>query len=195
MDEKQRSARPRGKGKAYDERNLGTASERDAERDPTSYDEYAVKAAFLFNFAKFVKWPAEADPNEESTIPICVLGADPFGPALDSIDGKVVSGRRVEVRRMKRLEPLEACRILFICKSEQERLHKILRTLKDTNVLTVGDMEGFAQIGGVINLIVVQGKVRFEINVDAAQQAGLKVSSQLLKLARIVSNESSEEKN
>lgn len=149
--------------------------------------EYQVKAAFLYNFAKFVEWPTEAFSDTTTPIIIGILGDDPFESDLDQIvKGKRVNGREFVIKRFKELEDLEICHILFISTSEHKNLSKITRTLKNSGVLTVSEMKEFTKMGGIINFILEENKVRFEINVDAAEREGLKLSSQLLKLARIV---------
>lgn len=148
--------------------------------------EYAIKAAFLYNFAKFVDWPDEAFAKGSGTITIGVLGDDPFGSALDSINGKTVKDRRVTIKRFRTLQELEPCAILFVSSSERSRLPQVLDSIKASNVLTVGEMDRFAQLGGSVKFKVVENKVRFEINVDAAQRAGLKISSRLLNVAEVV---------
>jgi len=164
-----------------------------AEDDLTG--EYLVKAAFLYNFAKFVEWPAEAFPDDSAPITLCILGQDPFGGALETIRGKSVKGRKLVIRQSMRVEDLEMCHMLFISSSEKDRLNRILDLVESPNVLTVGDMESFARHGGVVNLIKTGNKIKFEINVDAAREAGLKISSKLLKLAKIVSSNQGQEMN
>jgi len=151
---------------------------------PQAVDEYHVKALFLYNFAKFVDW-TPATPTD--TICVGILGDDPFGDVLDqTVAGKTVNGRSFVVRRLKRYEDAKVCQIVFVSGSEKKRLHAILNGLGSFGVLTVGEMEGFAAHGGVINFEIAGGKVRFEVNVDAAERAGLKLSSKLLSLATIV---------
>lgn len=150
--------------------------------------EYAIKAAFLYNFAKFVEWPEEAFSDGQEVMTICVLGQDPFGSALESMKGKTIKGRKVRIWRSKRICDLKVCHILYISRSKEKDLARILAELRGSNVLTVGDMENFAGRGGIINFITVENKLRFEINIDAAQQSGLKVSSNLLKVAKKVTN-------
>lgn len=152
------------------------------------HDEYLVKAAFLYSFAKFVEWPPQVFMTADTPITLCIYGTDPFGDALKSIRGKSVKSRALMIKRAARGENLEACHILFISASEQVRLSQLIRHLNGSHVLTIGDMDRFAHAGGIINLVKVQNKVRFEINLDAAQRAGLKISSQLLKLATLVNN-------
>lgn len=146
--------------------------------------EYQVKAAFLYNFVKFVEWPAAALP-QNSPVRLCVLGQDPFGSDLEStVAGRVLNGRPLLIRRSERLEDLGACHVLFISSSERAGLATVLAALKEASVLTVGETDGFATQGGMIRLTLEENKVRFEINVQAAERARLRISSQLLRLAK-----------
>ena len=147
--------------------------------------EYQVKAAFLYNFGRYVEWPPRARPPTSFTI--CVLGEDPFGPVLDElIKGKSIQGMKLATRRLEKVEDAGNCQILFISSSENGRLEHILAALHGRSVLTVGEAERFAHRGGMINFRLEGSKVRFEINLDAAEHEGLTVSSQLLKLATII---------
>ncbi len=146
--------------------------------------EYQVKAAFLFNFGNFIEWPKKAFQNKESSFVICVLGDNPFGEALDSLEGKTIHGKRVVIRYFTNVDDALNSDILFISNSEQRNLPGILKSLKESPVLTVGDYEGFCQNGGMINLSRIENRIGFEVNDSAALRAGLKISSQLLKLAR-----------
>jgi len=149
--------------------------------------EYPVKAAFLYNFAKFVEWPPEAMGASSAPLVLGVLGDDPFGSSIDQlVAGKTANGRQLSVRRLKWGQDLGQCHILFICSSERKRVPQILDSLKGTTVLTVGEMEQFSQQGGMIQFVLEQSKVRFEINVGAADRARLRVSSKLLALAKTV---------
>ncbi len=150
------------------------------------FSEYRVKAAFLFNFAKFVDWPEDAFSAPDAPIIFGILGDDPFGEALDIIKGKTINGRKVVTNRFKDANEIKTCHVLFIGSSEKKNAPSILRTLKPLRILLVGDMENFARQGGVINFIIVNNKVGFEINVDAAKRSGLKISSKLLSLAKII---------
>jgi hypothetical protein len=150
-----------------------------------SSSEYQVKAAFLYNFAKFVDWPAEAFAGSNGRLIIGVIGDDPFGGALDqAINGKAINGRPLVVRRLKWSQDLRSCHIIFISSSERQRLPQIIQNLKGASVLTVGDMGQFNQHGGIINFILEANKVRFEINSRGADQARLRISSKLLALAK-----------
>jgi hypothetical protein len=146
-------------------------------------DEYHVKAVFLYNFAKFVEWPADSPAG-----PMCIgiIGDDPLGPELEQIvNGKTVNGRGFTVKRLK-AETARTCQIVFVALSEKKRFKNILGLLKGAEVLTVGESLGFCESGGVINFEIVDSKVHFEVNLDAAERARLKLSSKLIGLAKIV---------
>ena len=151
--------------------------------------EYQVKAAFLFNFPNFVEWPAEVLPDTSTTLTIGILGKDPFGGAFVPFVGKAVRGRTLIVERSTRLQELPFCHILFICDSEEKYLPQILEHFRNRSVLTIGETKGFARAGVMINFVLHENKVRLEINVEATERAGLKLSSKLLKLAQIVQEE------
>ncbi len=153
---------------------------------PQPLRQYRIKAAFLFNFAKFVEWPPEAFADEDSTLVLGVLGDDPFGAALQSLTGKTVRGRRLTIKRFDSLLDISDCHILFITSSVQEQQQEALESLEGSNVLTVGEIQRFAQMGGIINFVIRKNKIRFEINLDAGKRAGLVISSQLLNLAESV---------
>lgn len=156
----------------------------------TPPSEYEVKAAYLLNFARFVEWPTGAFAQETSPVVLGVLGRDPFGNALDRILGaQKIGGRSFEIRRAARLQELGTCHILFISASEGDRMDGILSSLRGQATLTIADMEKFAPSGGVIGFFTEEKRVRFEANPAAAQRAGIKLSSKLLKLARIVKEE------
>ncbi len=148
--------------------------------------EYEVKAAFVHNIAKFVEWPASAGVKE--TLRLCILGSGPFGAAADGLRGKPVGAKVWEVAPANAHANLKECQVLFIGAAEAANLPRLLEGLKGSPVLTVGDTEGYAERGVMVNLFLEQNKVRFEINNAAAGRAGLRISSQLLKLARIVTD-------
>ena len=150
-----------------------------------SANEYQVKAAFLYNFAKFVEWPSDAFGGGNAQLVIGVVGDDPFGGALDqAINGKTVNGRALVVRRLKWGQDLRSCHVLFISSSERKHLTQIIQSVKGASVLTVGDMGQFNQEGGIINFILAARQVRFEINSRGADQARLRISSKLMALAK-----------
>jgi len=153
----------------------------------TALGEYEVKAAFLYNFGKFVEWPKDSAQGRETNFVIGVLGADPFDGVLDQLSaGGVVQGMPVAVKRSKTLRGLDRCHVLFISRSESGSLPEIVRALNAEPVLTVGDSEGFLGSGGAVSLFLEQRKVRFAINLKATDRARLKVSSKLLRLASSV---------
>ncbi len=149
--------------------------------------EYRVKAAFLFNFTKFVEWPAAANGRMGQPFTIGLLGEDPFGSELEGIAGKAVGDRILKVQRYPGWDDRAArCDILFIAGSLEKDLTEILRRLDRAPVLTVGDTDTYAGRGVMINFFMEDNKVRFKINLKQAQQAGFKISSRLLKLAVIL---------
>jgi len=149
--------------------------------------EYQIKAAFLFNFAQFVEWPAGAFANPSAPLCIGILGNDPFGPALDqTVQGETIRSRPLVVTRSKQVEDLKDCQLVFISESERDRVGEVLAALDLQSVLTVSDIDRFAERGGVIRFFVQGNRVRFEINPTSARREGLKISSQLLALGRIV---------
>ena len=161
---------------------LMVAPVRAESRSPT---EYEVKAAFIYNFARYIQWPKGSDANKPFVIG--VIGKDPFGFALDdAVRGQTVQGRPVAVTRFERIDDIINCDILFVCSSESGHLQQIFLTLRKAPVLTIGDMNEFAELGGMINLINENNRIRFEINPQAIGRVGLKAGSQVLRLAKIV---------
>ena len=155
----------------------------------SSPSEYEVKAAYLYDFGKFVTWPANAATGDE--FPICVLGQDPFGATFDAtIAGETINGKKVVVNRIAKPQEAVSCRILFISASEERQLKEILATLDKTSVLTVSDISQFTRRGGMIQFVIDANRVRFEVNVTTAERAGLTLSSQLLKVAITVRRDS-----
>src|SRR6185295_2729511 len=135
-------------------------------QNAAEFPEYQLKAAFLFNFAKFVQWPEKAFASSNAPVVIGVLGDDPFGPLLkDTVEGKSVNGRKLQIKYFKRTDTITGCHILFIGRSEKEGVATVLAGLAGKSILTVADFDGFAHRGGMMNLIVVGKGVRFEINV------------------------------
>ena len=149
-------------------------------------DEYHVKAFFLYNFARYVEWPPQSFQAPNDPIVICILGQNPFGRALDeATSGKVVEGRPFVVRQIPDIQRPCNCHILFVNSSDRKRFRAMAGRLKGSAVLTVGETNGFTADGGVINFKLDDGKVRLEINVDAAAQEHLHISSKLLSLAQL----------
>lgn len=155
--------------------------------------EYDVKAAFLYSVAKFVEWP-DASLDNKSTLTIYILGDAPFGSVLDTIRGKTIKGKTVVVNKTNSLNILKNGDILFISNSEKERLKQILNGISHLSILTVGDTESFAQNGVMVNFYIENNRIRFEINMEAARLAGLKISSNLLKMGKIIAPPMEKEK-
>lgn len=174
---------------------LGAPAESETNR------EYQIKAAFLFNFFKFVDWPEEKTTNSNEPFTIGVIGTNPFGKSLEPIEEKEVKSRKVVIKHLGNLKEQEGserkdtikalrkCHLLFISSSEKENLVTIIEALKGASVLTVGETAGFLESGGIINFLMEDKKVRFEINNFDAKQAGLTIRSKLLRLARRVIEE------
>lgn len=174
--------------------------------DSASNREYQLKAAFLYNFLMFVDWPAEKIPDANEPIIIGILGDDPFGDAFEPIKDKQAKERSVVIQRFakwaelkklsqqdfdKQIEQIRSSHLLFICKSEQQQLPEIMHFVNGYHILTVSDLEDFITAGGgIIKFVIEDGKIRFEINVTAAEKAELEIRSQLLRLAKKVINES-----
>lgn len=161
---------------------LGAASVVAAE----ALTEAQVKAAYVYNFVKYVEWPAGAFATAQSPVVLCVAAGDGLRGALAAIDGKQAQGRALQLRRAVRPDEFRSCHILFVPESEERVAGELLRKAGSLPVLTVGEHDGFAAAGGVIGFVVRDDRVQFEINPDAAARADLKVSSRLLQLATIV---------
>ena len=149
--------------------------------------EYQLKAAFLFNFAKFVEWPPSAFSSDKAPITLCIAGGDPFGNTLDAlISGKTIDNRNIATRRTKNVGDMGNCHVVFVDSSEDKHLPEIVDRLNAGATLLVGESPDFASRGGDIQFYMQDGKIRFAINVDAVQRSRLTVSAKLLALARIV---------
>lgn len=153
---------------------------------PRPVDEYQVKAAFLYNFAKFVEWPSGVFQSATEAISICVLGQNPFGRSLeDTVSGHAIDGRSLIVRNISNLSQVAKCHVLFVSSAGNRPLPQPLSG-KETGVLIVGESETPGADGLVINFRLDGGKVRFEINVEAAERENLRISSKLLSLAHVI---------
>ena len=149
--------------------------------------EYRVKLAFLYNFAQFVQWPEDAFSGPDAPFTMCIAGPDPFqGEIGDALGGRKAGGHPIKIKRLKADDDLRTCHMIFIRAGEKAAARKILATIKRSDTLAVGECSGFSDWGGIINLTLAANKLRFEINVDAAAQTRLKISSKLLALAKIV---------
>ena len=151
-----------------------------------TFDEREVKAVFLLNFVQFVDWPSSAFSTPESPVVIGVLGEDPFGRLLDEVvAGEIVKGRTLSITRYRRVEDVKSCHVLFISPSESAQYEHIMAALRSQPTLTVGETENFTT-RGMIRFLTESNRIRLEVNVDAAKTAGLTISSNLLRAARIV---------
>jgi len=149
--------------------------------------EYQVKAAYLYNFGRFVKWPAGIAAVKGDSFAVCVLGQDPFGSTLDStLAGEALDGKPVVIRRIAKPQDAVDCRILFVSSTEEHHLKEILAAIDQAGVLTVSDIPGFSRRGGIIQFVAEGERVRFEINLASAESARLVLSSELLKVAAAV---------
>lgn len=154
---------------------------------PNEAKEHEVKAAFLYNFAKYTTWPADAFAREDSPFVLAVFGADPFGTALDAtMKDKKVGTHPVQVVRYARVADIATPHLLFIAEAGADGVAEVLAKVREKPVLVAGDAAGFASAGGTFGFFLDDKKVRFEANPAAAKRAGLQVAAQLLKLARIV---------
>ncbi len=147
---------------------------------------YPVKLAFLYNFTKFVEWPANSYRDAAAPLAICIVGHDPFSPDLEGeLRTRTVGGHPVEVRTLTPNDALSVCHVVFVPATEKDQ-DRIVDSLNGSSTLTVGETDGFAVRGGIINLTVEENKVHFEVNQVAADRAGITISSKLLSIAKIV---------
>jgi hypothetical protein len=163
----------------------------DAQSQP---EEYRVKAALVFHFAQLVDWPPSAFPTDSSPLNICTIGQDPFHGDLETtLQGKSVGARAVHIRHPKEVQDLVGCHIVFIGANENKRLPQVLAELGKSPVMTFGESDGFLEQGGMVCFMLEDGKIRFDINLDPAEQAGVKVGSRLLLLAKTVTGKHKQE--
>jgi len=156
-----------------------------AQNTPTS--EYEVKAAFLFHFSQFVDWPDGTFQEADSPLVYCTIGTDPFHGALEaSLIGKKMSGHEYQVRHARQISEIQGCHVLFIGEGENGHLTSVLANVKGSPVLTVGESERFVKDGGMIGFFLEENKIRFEINLESAEKAQLRISAKLLALAKTV---------
>jgi hypothetical protein len=152
----------------------------------TKPGEYDVKATYLFNFGRFATWPPAVTANENA-FAVCVLGRDPFGPALDAtLTGEKIGGQRTVARRITKPQEAGGCRILFVSDSEESQLASILQSIGNASILTVSDIREFVERGGMIQFVSQGNKIRFEVNLAATERANVMLSSELLKVATVV---------
>jgi len=147
--------------------------------------EYELKAAVLYHIIEYVEWPKDSLSNQPPAIRIALLGQIPFAEALEVLDGKTMQGRKLVVKKISRPEEAGDCQVVFISGSEKPRISQIVSEFKTRPILTVSEVEGFAERGGMVNLVAGQNRINMEINREVARQARLSISSQLLKLAKV----------
>jgi hypothetical protein len=148
--------------------------------------EYEVKAAFIYNFSQFVEWPQSANDDADK-LNLCVLGQDPFGQLLEALEGRHTQNKTIQIKRLQNSTVEGVCHILFVSQSEHERLTSHINVIANTEgILSISDIEDFSRKGGVIEFHMVDNKVRFKINLKAARNANLAISSRLLSLATTV---------
>jgi len=153
--------------------------------------EYQVKAVYLYNFGRFVDWSSTLPAGKNDSFSVCVIGQDPFGRALDNtLAGELIDQKKVVARRISKPQDATSCQVLFISSSEDVRLNNILPVLDRLNVLTVSDMSRFSERGGMIQFVLEKDKIRFEVNLTNVERTGLKLSSELLKVAIAVKRNS-----
>jgi YfiR/HmsC-like len=154
-------------------------------QEPT--EEYRVKAAFLFHFVQLTTWPEGSLGDVKDPITVCTVGKDPFDGALETtLQGKLIGTHPLRVEHFKSIQYVQGCQVLFIGSGEFAQIHAEIAELKNGTVLTVGETDDFAKQGGMIGFRRVDDKIRFDINVQAADRAKLKISSRLLLLAKDV---------
>jgi hypothetical protein len=153
---------------------------------PQVYNEYEIKAAFIYNFSKFVEWPDNVISPSADSITLCIIGNNPFGNMIRAIEGKAVKNKTLSIKNITSPVNIKGCNILFIASSEEDNLKPILSQAAKNHALTIGDTEGFDKMGVIINMFIEEDKVRFNINIDAAERSGFKISSKLLKLSKPV---------
>jgi hypothetical protein len=158
--------------------------------------EYPLKLAFLYNFIKFIEWPSDSFRGPGTSLMICIIGNDPFNPDLEAdLRTRTVGSHPVEVKTLRPNDALSVCHMVFVPVTEKSQAARIVSALKGSSTLTVGEIEGFAVQGGIINLTIEENKLHFEVNPLAAERAGLKISSKLLSMAKIVKEQDDQTKN
>lgn len=157
---------------------------------PGQATEYEVKAAFIYNFARFAEWPASAFEHPDDPIRLCIWGDDSFGDILEeTVRGKTVALHPLVVSHIAAAAKARDCHIVFIGRSHAAQLGPVIEAVRDLPVMTIADMEGAVQRGAILSFTLQEGRVRFAVNADSAKRSGLALSSQLIKLATVVAKE------
>jgi hypothetical protein len=148
--------------------------------------EYQVKAAFIYNFVQFTQWPDKAFSSSDSPLVVAVFGSNPFGDSLQkAMEGKKLGNHPIVVKQLDSMDQIPSCQVLFVAASEEGHLDDVFRSAADHPILTIGEATTFCDKGGAMRFLIEGGKIRFEVNLDAVQKAGLHISSKLLNLAKI----------
>lgn len=151
--------------------------------------EFHIKALFLYNFANFVEWPEDAFSNAQSKLTMCLYGSVPFGGFLDTVDGTRIKDRRLKIVRTSDAEEIKpGCHILFVGTDQLDLIQSLFQNLNHLYVLSIGNVEGFTDTGGIVNILRTRDNQKFEINLSKAIENGLLIDSDLLNLARIINN-------
>jgi hypothetical protein len=151
--------------------------------------EYELKAALIYKVGKFVRWPEGTFAVAGGTLRVCVAGNDDFGASIDSLAGRKLLGQIIAIERLPNGESAKACHVVFVSRSERERLPALLSTIARDPVLTISDIDGFAAQGGIVGLVTTASKIHFEINSAASRRAGLEIGAQLLQLATLIAEQ------
>lgn len=158
--------------------------------EPSEYD---AKVAYVINFARYVNWPTPETPEQSTPMNICVLGHDPFSDTLErAIAGRTSNGRPMMMRHLRHVDETTGCQLLLIIRSEERNQAQWLPALQNKPILTIGESGRFIRDGGIINLMIIRGTIRFEVNIEAATRARLKISSRMLGLAETVHGKAEE---
>jgi len=152
-------------------------------------NESELKGVLLLKLPLFIEWPIDAFKNEKNLFSIGVFGNSEITKALKSFEGDTIKGKKIIIRSFNKISDIKQCHIVYICPTDIETIKKILKNYKGKPILFVGNQENFAKIGGIINFYKQEDRIKFEINVDNSNFAGLKISSKLLKLSKIIYNE------
>jgi hypothetical protein len=148
--------------------------------------EFQVKAAFLFNFTRFIEWPETAFSSSGAPFVIGIIGKDPYGAYLDEIvKGEKIADHPIIIKHFSKISEIQNCQILFISATESLRMKEILSTVSGRSILSVGDTDNFVKSGGIVRLFTEQNRIRLEINNESVKASGLSISSKLLSVARI----------
>ena len=148
--------------------------------------EYRLKAGLIFNLAQFVVFPDSCGPGAPKNFTVGILGTDPFGEEIDILTGKVIQNKAIQIRRYRHIDEVNDCNMLYIGASKKTGIKWILDRLDTRSILTISDMEGFAEYGGMINMITVNNRIRFKVNLSQVKAAGLRISAHFLKLTTII---------